>query len=77
MVGDDNSNVVIRCYGDELLGEALEKACPLRQIVNQLQEREGDAVDDEEADRGPLLKKAGQQVEFRQQLHVVMATHLR
>lgn len=77
MVGEDNSNVVVCCYGDELLGEALEKACPLRQIIKHLQERGGHAVDDEEADLGPFLKKAGQQVEFSQQLHVVMATHLR
>lgn len=65
------------CHGDELLGEAVEEACPLRKFVKELPERKRHAVNHQEADPRVGRQEVRQQVELGQQLHVVMATHLR
>lgn len=65
------------CCGDELLGEAIEEACPLREFIKKLSEWKSQAVNHKEADPRMSGQEVRQQVELSQQLHIVQTTHLR
>lgn len=68
--------MVGRC-GDELLGKAIEEACPLREFIKKLPERKSHAVNHKQADPRMSGQEIRQQVELSQQLHIVQTTHLR
>lgn len=77
LVGCHHGDFVAVGHGNELLGEAVEEACPLQEFVKQPPERSRHAVDHQQADPRVGRQEVRQQVELGQQLHVVMATHLR
>lgn len=76
MIGQDHSHVLAGCHGDQPLGEAAEEARPLGQFAKVLPERERHAVDHQQTHHRVLAQEVRQQVQLRQQLRVVMATHL-
>lgn len=77
LVGQHHGDVVAGRQGEELLGEAVQEACPLRELIKEGAEGGSHTVNDQEADPRMGRQEARQQVELRQQLHVIMAAHLK